>query len=59
MAPEVVSGQGYNEKCDMWSCGVICYMLISGDPPFDGLSRAAIVKSIVAGRADFSGSPRC
>jgi len=26
----------YNEKCDIWSCGVIAYALVSGDLPFDG-----------------------
>lgn len=56
MAPEIVSRKGYNEKCDIWSCGVIAYMLISGDPPFDGLSRTAIIKSIQEGEADFSGN---
>ena len=35
MAPQVLEGK-YDEKCDLWSVGVVAYLLLSGDRPFWG-----------------------
>ena len=33
MAPEVIK-ESYDEKCDLWSAGIILYILLSGQHPF-------------------------
>ena len=34
VAPEVMIGK-YNEKCDLWSTGVLVYYMLTGEFPFD------------------------
>jgi calcium-dependent protein kinase len=36
MAPEIILNKNYNEKVDVWSIGVISYMLLTGRNPFPG-----------------------
>lgn len=36
MAPEVILGNRYDLKCDIWSLGVLMYNLICGNVPFLG-----------------------
>jgi len=36
IAPEILLSKKYDEKCDLWSIGVIMYILLTGMPPFDG-----------------------
>jgi calcium-dependent protein kinase len=49
-SPEVLSRK-YNSKADIWSLGVIGYMLVVGRPPFRGQNNVKIAKSIL--HADF------
>ena len=46
IAPEVLKKK-YNSKCDLWSCGVIMYILLTGVPPFGGNNNKAIVEKIL------------
>ncbi|CAJ1940046.1 unnamed protein product [Cylindrotheca closterium] len=52
VAPEVLK-KSYTEACDLWSLGVIVYMLLSGAPPFYGKNDDAIKASIVQGEYTF------
>lgn len=54
IAPEVISGS-YDEKCDIWSCGVLMYMMLSGSPPFNGNSRQEVMARIKKGKFSFTG----
>jgi calcium-dependent protein kinase len=45
MAPEVIVGE-YSQACDIWSLGVILYILLTGIPPFDGNSDAEILDNV-------------
>ncbi len=52
IAPEVLEGN-YDEKCDIWSCGVILYIMLCGYPPFDGESEEEILDKVKKGSFEF------
>lgn len=45
IAPEVLNGD-YGKECDIWSLGVVLYMLISGRYPFEGSGRSELFLKI-------------
>jgi len=52
LAPEVLSGH-YGKECDIWSLGVVMYVLLSGRQPFQGSNLSEIFRRIRQGRFDF------
>jgi serine/threonine protein kinase len=54
MAPEIVANnQPYDCKVDVWSAGVIAYILLSGRPPFKGKTRDEIFAVIRNSKVEF------
>ena len=52
IAPEVLQGS-YGKECDIWSLGVLLYLIIFGTQPFDGNNRADVFKKIQKGDFKF------
>jgi len=56
VAPEVLDGR-YTEACDMWSLGVIVYVLLSGQKPFYGTSDCEMLAKVKSVSYDFEDPP--
>lgn len=52
VAPEVLEGY-YDARCDVWSMGVIAYMLLTGEPPFNGSNEHSIFLAVRRGQVSF------
>ena len=52
IAPEVIK-EVYDEKCDIWSIGVIFYVLLCGYPPFNGDTDVEIMQNVQRGKFCF------
>jgi len=53
IAPEVLHMRGYDAKCDIWSFGVIVYILLCGFPPFYADNDAQLFEKIKRGDFQF------
>lgn len=54
LSPEVIKGS-YTEKCDIWACGVILYIILCGYPPFSGSTDEKIEERILLGEVSLKG----
>lgn len=56
IAPEVLRGK-YTNSCDLWSLGVILYIMMSGKPPFGGKTNIEILTNVAKGQFHFNHQP--
>jgi len=56
VAPEVLK-KNHGKESDIWSCGVILYILLCGVPPFYGETENQIFDSVLRGELDFKTDP--
>jgi calcium-dependent protein kinase len=52
VAPEVLSGE-YDSSCDIWSLGIILFILLCGYPPFEGDNKKEIFKNVLRQKLKF------
>jgi calcium/calmodulin-dependent protein kinase I len=53
VAPEILEGTKYDTKADMWSLGVIVYILLGGYPPFIEQNQRDLFRKIRKGQYEF------
>ena len=53
VAPEILNDRPYTTKVDVFSCGIIFYILLTGKIPFNGMSYKEIVYQNMKAKIDF------
>jgi calcium-dependent protein kinase len=55
VAPEVLKGDGYDQRADAWSVGVVLYITMTGEPPFEGDTTHDIEENVMRGNFRLDG----
>ncbi|KZT11440.1 cAMP dependent protein kinase [Laetiporus sulphureus 93-53] len=50
LAPEIIQSDGHGKAADWWACGILCYEMVVGYPPFFDQTAYGIYEKILKGR---------
>lgn len=53
LAPEIIEQKGYGKSVDMWACGVLLYITISGQLPFEGVELKEYYDNVLNQKIEF------
>jgi calcium/calmodulin-dependent protein kinase I len=53
VSPEILQAHPFNSKVDIWSIGIITYILLGGYPPFHDVEKSVLFEKIVKGEFEF------
>ena len=58
MAPEVIKGESYDNKIDIWAIGVIACELLTGHLPYFANNKETLFADILANEPNLEGGPK-
>ena len=54
MAPEIIKKLPYDASVDIWAVGVLCYIMLSGRPPFKGKTKDDVFVEITSKNINYA-----